>query len=327
MVFMTGLVGSIITTPTAEAACSYNGYLNSGGNCAVSWVNATPYQFQFQNQNQYQYAPVGNIQYLQNYILQLQALIRQLEQLQAGSGWYPSTPSGVSAVDVRTNSATDVRDDRATLRGEVDFNNQDEATVYFQWGTTAASLRTETPQVVLDEDDDNEDFSVTITDLDDNRAYYYRAVAEDERGRRDYGAVLSFRTDDDDWDDDDDEDYLEVTTYSAQDIRDDEAELRGMVEMNDFDDGIVFFVYGEDEDLIDDVEDDYDRYSEVEEEGDDLQKVLIDTSLDFDRTYYETVVDLDDDTRIYYNLCVEFDDEDGDERLVCGTPRSFTTLD
>ncbi len=303
------VTGTTFSAPTAEAAASWNGILNSDGRALVSY------------QNQYQYGNMYSVSYLQEYIRQLQALLEQLQRMQQYN--YDYTYSN-SAVDVTTRSATNVEDDRATLRGEVDFNNEDEVTVYFRWGTSASNLRYETTNIVLDEDDDETDFSATITGLNDDTTYYYRAVAEDEDGRRDYGSIMSFRTDED-GSSSSDEDYPEADTDNAENVDEDSAELHGSVDMNDFNNGDVFFVYGEDEDQIDDVADDFDSYSDVDEDGDDLQKVLVDGDLDGDKSYWLKINGLDDDTDYYFAICVGFEDEDNDDTLVCGNTEDFTT--
>jgi len=123
----------------------------------------------------------------------------------------------------------------------------------------------------------------------------------------------------------DNDEEPDVETDSARGIEDDEAELRGSVDMNDFEDGEVFFVYGEDEDAIEDVEDDFDSYRDVDEDGDDLQKVRVDSSLDGDDDYEETVYNLDADTDHYFTICVGYEDEDNDDVLECGDVEDFTT--
>ncbi len=307
--------GVVATTPSVEAACSYNGYWHSSGKCEKSFRNE--YRF-----NNYSYRTTYTTEYLQQYIRQLEALLRQLQALQHNGGGF-----GDSDVDVVTKSATDIDDEEATLRGEVDFNGEDEATVYFRWGSAASSLSKETTHVVLDEEDDRAAFEATITDLDEDKTYYFRAVAEDENGDRTHGAILSFRTDDDDTDDDADDDRPVATTDDADDVTDDSAELNGDVDMNDFEDGYVFFVYGEDEDQVSDVADDFDNYQDVDEDGDDLQKVAVDSDLDDAEMYTADISGLASDTEIFFALCVAFEDEDGDDVIVCGDTESFTTDD
>ncbi len=123
------------------------------------------------------------------------------------------------------------------------------------------------------------------------------------------------------------DDRPDVDTKSARDIEDDSAELRGDVDMNDARNGIVFFVYGQDEDKIEDVEDDYDEYDDVrdDEEDDDFEVVKVDNDLDDDDSYDEEVDNLEEGEDYYFVICVEYDDEDGDETLECGDVEDFET--
>ena len=120
-------------------------------------------------------------------------------------------------------------------------------------------------------------------------------------------------------------DEPEVTTDDAENIERRDAELNGEIDMNDAEDGTVFFVYGEDEDQIEDVERDYDSYSDVDEDGNDLQKVKIETGFDGDDTFSEDIEDLDPDTQYYFTLCVAYEDGDEDEVLTCGRVEEFET--
>lgn len=121
------------------------------------------------------------------------------------------------------------------------------------------------------------------------------------------------------------EDEPEAHTDRATNIDRNEAELRGEVDMNDFDDGEVFFVYGTDEDLVEDVEHDFDSYSDVDTRGDRLQKVRVDSSLDGSDDYREYIYGLDRDEDYYFRICVGYEDEDNDDVLVCGDVEEFTT--
>ena len=120
------------------------------------------------------------------------------------------------------------------------------------------------------------------------------------------------------------DDAPDVKTLSARDVDEYSAELRGEVDMNDSRNGRVFFVYGEDRNDIEDVEDE-DRYNDVDTNGEDIRKVLMDNDLDDEDDYGRYVYGLDDDTRIYFRLCVEYEDEDGDDRLECGDVEYFRT--
>ena len=97
--------------------------------------------------------------------------------------------------------------------------------------------------------------------------------------------------------------------------------------MNDFRNGEVFFVWGEDEDQVSDIEDDYDEYDDVEEDGDDLQRFLIDRDLDDKGNYFVVIGGLDDDTDIYFTLCVGYEDEDSDMVIDCASVKDFRTDD
>jgi len=261
-------------------------------------------------------------------IAQIQVLLAQLNALDGG-GYY--VPGGNSAVDVETQSVRSPERDRAQLVGEVDLNGEDMAYVWFEYGTSRA-LTQKTGEARID-DNDPERFLYTLRDLTPYRTYYYRAMAEDDRGRIAEGETRSFSTDSryddwDDWDDDDfDGDEPEVETDNASRITDSSAELRGEVEMNDAEEGLAFFAYGEDEDLVIDIERDYDRYDDIDEEGDDLQVVEVDDRLDDgdDVNYRMLVTGLDDDTDYYFAFCLQFEDEDGDEMIMCGDVEDFTT--
>lgn len=122
-----------------------------------------------------------------------------------------------------------------------------------------------------------------------------------------------------------DDDEPEAYTDTATNIDRYEARLRGEVDMNDFDDGEVFFVYGTDEGQIEDVERDYDSYRDVDTDGKRLQKVRVDSGLDGSEDYSYTVSDLSRDTDYYYQICVGYEDYDGDDALACGGVENFTT--
>lgn len=245
-------------------------------------------------------------------LIQLHALLRQMDRLQDQS--YLG-----SEVQVATRSAIDIEENEAVLRGwVVDFNDSDYADVWFELDTDRSDLdqKTNTERIMSDEDNE---FEKRVTGLKEDTTYYFRAVGEDDEEELDYGTVLNFRTDGEQ------EDGPDVTTSSAADITDDSAILRGSVDMNDVRNGKVFFVYGEDQGLVEDVEDDYSTYADVVEYGEDLQKVLVDNDLDDASLYEVEVMSLDSNTDMYFNLCVAYEDEDNDDVITCDSVRSFTT--
>lgn len=248
--------------------------------------------------------------------------------------------------DVTTDSARDIEDNEAELNGEVDMNDFNNGEVFFVYGEDedqVADIEDDYDEytdidedgddlqvVLMDSDlDGHDDYSLTVYNLDDNTEYFYQICVgyedEDDDEVIDCGGVEDFETDRNGSSNNNNDDEPDVNTLSAKNIEDDEAELHGEVDMNDFDDGIVFFVYGEDEDQVADVEDDYDTYSDVDEDGDDLQKIKVDSSLDGYRNYWELAWGLDDDTEYYFQICVEFEDEDNDDKIICGGVEDFET--
>lgn len=228
---------------------------------------------------------------------------------------------------VQTRSV-DTDNDRATLSGTIYTGNIDYVYVWFEYGENPNFLNDSTSERKIDGDNGSVTFEKTITGLDEDTRYFFRAVGEEKNGRRAYGAIMSFVTSDDydsDDDSDDDEDIPEVNTGDANNITDDYAKIEGDVDMNDFDNGIVFFVYGEDESQVEDISDDYDTYNDIDEDDEDLQKVKVDSSLDDDDSYTLGISNLNDDADYYYRMCVQYENEDGDDEIQCGDVESFTT--
>lgn len=305
---------------SANAMCSPNGYINSGGKCGQSFKWEKKEKKQDFNYS-WKYGGNGyNTDYLQAYINHLLALLAALENANDDD----DEDNNDGDVYVRTLGAIDINEDSATLRGAIDMRSEDEAELYFEYGDSVSDLDTDTARMTLDESDDDEVMEKTIDGLEDDTKYFFRAVAVDEDGEKDYGVIYSFFTDDSD-DDDNDDVHPTVTTNAAEDVDTDSADLRGTVDMEDFENGVAFFVYGEDEDQIDDVEDDFNSYDDVDDDDEDLRKTLVDSDVDGTEAYEHTVTGLDENTNIYFALCVAFEDEDDDDTLECGTTRTFET--
>ena len=303
----------------------------------VAPVN-TPFQTQFKVQSQNQYYN-QNIQSLLQQIAQLQRLLLQLQSdsvLSSNANFSSNSNSNFnsnfrndSEVEVNTRSATDVRDDYARLQGEVsDFNRSNYADVWFEYGRSSSNLDKRTPIIRIDEDED-EDLAIGIGNLREDTRYYFRAVAEDDDEEKAYGSIQDFFTRDDgrnnNFSNNRTEDTPDVAVQNAFDVDEESARFEGDVDMNDFKNGEVFFVYGEAEDQIDDVANDYESYSDVDEDGDDIQKFRVDSSLDRQSEYEIRVTGLDDNTDYYFALCVGYEDEDTDDVIECSSTRSFET--
>lgn len=281
------------------------------------------------------YYPVYQVQNMQELLVYLNSLIAQLNALQeqqrnlygnttynSGGGFYTSRKYNYD-VEVETNKARSIDEESATLYGEVDLDDASYAYVWFEYGQKGR-FNYETDDERIDEYD-SETFSENIDNLDEDEKYYFRAVAEDPSGHRVYGDIQSFITDDNGGSSSSsDDDEPDVETDDVEDVDEDSARINGEVDMNDFDDGTAFFVYGEDEDAVDDA-DREDEYRDIDEDGDDLRKYKIYTNLDGKRSFWLEIHGLDDDTDYYYRMCVEYDDEDNDPAIICGDTENFET--
>jgi hypothetical protein len=244
---------------------------------------------------------------------------------------------------VRTRSARDIEDESAELRGSVDMNNAENGIVFFVYGQDESQIEDveddydEYDDVKDDEEsddfeiervernfDDRDDFEEQVNNLEEDEDYYFILCVEYEDRNGDEtlecGSLEEFTTDDDD----DNDNEPDVETDSASDIDDDSAELRGSVDMNDFNNGRVFFVWGEDEDDIDDVENE-NRFSNIDENDDDIQKQSVASNFSGNDNFEIDVFNLDDDTRHYFRICVEYEDDGNDDTLECGNVEDFET--
>lgn len=227
-----------------------------------------------------------------------------------------------SGIQVETIDAESVEDEYAVLRGVLTFNNTNFARVWFEYGDDEDYLDYETQRVLVNKTYTPVILNMEVEDLDKDQEYFYRIIAEDQNGRISTGEIVEFFTDDNG---DSDDETPDVETEDVSNIDYNSAEIEGSVDMNEFENGLVFFIYGQDEDLLDEVQDEYDTYSDIDEEGDDLQKVEVDDGLDDNDSYQEEITGLEEDTEYFYAMCVQYEDEDGDDVLQCGDIESFDT--
>jgi hypothetical protein len=61
------------------------------------------------------------------------------------------------------------------------------------------------------------------------------------------------------------------------------------------------------------------------EDDQDLQKKRVDVDLDTDRAYELDIDNLDEDTRYYYAIGVEYEDTNNNERIILGDVENFRT--
>jgi hypothetical protein len=90
-----------------------------------------------------------------------------------------------------TNDATEITANSATLKGDLtDLNDSVGADVSFQWGTSSESWPNETPAYLAKAGA----FSFSLTGLNSNTTYYYRAKADSGNYGTTYGDEKSFAT-------------------------------------------------------------------------------------------------------------------------------------
>jgi hypothetical protein len=262
---------------------------------------------------------------LQQIVLLYQRLLQLRVQLDALQGVVQGSAQ-TSQLSVQTDTVKLLSNSRVELNGQVTLKKDGDARVWFKYGPTVA-LSNKTLWHAIDnkQSGDSFDFSSELKDLSNSKTYYYRAMAEDENGHVAQGVTKSFTyRNSNSSNNSNNNNEPDVTTGDVTDITQDEARLEGEVDMNDFNNGEVFFVYGEDEDAVDSA-DNENRYKDIDESGSDLRKVVVSTSFDDSDTFTKSVSNLNDDTDIYYRLCVGYTDDNDDDVLTCGDVENFTT--
>lgn len=267
---------------------------------------------------------IATLQQLVQLYQRLLELQLQLEALQSGT----QGSSETSQVSVQTDSVKLVNTSNVEMNGRVTFKESGDARVWFEYGPTIA-LSNSTPAQALDnkQSGSSYDFTRTLNDLSKNKTYYYRALAEGENGRTAQGTTKSFTytgSNSSNNDNSNNDNEPDVATGDVTNVTYSSARLEGEVDMNDFGNGEVFFVYGEDENAIDDASNES-KYNDIDESGSDLRKVVVSSSLDNDDTFTKSISNLQDDTDIFYRLCVGYTDDNDDDVLVCGDVENFTT--
>lgn len=257
-----------------------------------------------------------------------------------GNFYFNSVSGGDGGPDVETEEVDNIDEDEAELQGNVDMNDAEDGIVFFVYGQDEDHIEdidSDYDNYDDIDDDDGDDFEVeevdnnldgyesydvTIDDFEEDETYYVvLCVAyEDDDNNEDLecGEVEEFETDDDS------SEKPDVEVLNPTNVDEDSAELRGEVDMNDFEDGTVFFVYGEDEDQVEDAAEE-DTYNDIDEDGDDLRKIILDTSVDGFQSFEQPVYGLNENTDIYVLFCVAYEDNDTGDELECSEIDSFET--
>ncbi|OGM91292.1 hypothetical protein A2755_02770 [Candidatus Wolfebacteria bacterium RIFCSPHIGHO2_01_FULL_48_22] len=127
---------------------------------------------------------------------------------------------------VKTNPAHEITHTSAQLRGYVDGNGFS-ASYWFEYGTQSTNLTSVTP--TQDVSLVARDVESVITGLNPDTRYYFRIVAQNERGKS-FGAILTFITNDDG--NGGGGSAPDATTQDATDITKTSARLHGAVDPN-----------------------------------------------------------------------------------------------
>lgn len=229
--------------------------------------------------------------------------------------------STVAVVSVRTDPVRDVDDNRATLRARVTFNDAPYTNVWFLYGDGPDDLHVYTGRLrVAANGDRYHDVEYVFDDLDPNTTYYVRAVVQDHFGQYAYGDIRSFTTRADILNQTPTIDLgrtTDVTPYSAAFSAD--------VDMNDGEDGIVFVIYGENRDVLRRVMETHNRYADIRERGDELQKVLLSTGVWEFQEFDYMARDLEPNTRYYFAVGVEYRNEFRDRVMLYSSMQSLST--
>lgn len=295
----------------------------------------------------------AQIQALLNQVYALMAQIKTLQQNANYTTTYTVTPYVPSTsytnygtyyypnyyqynVQVTTEGSNSIDRNSEELQGSVSLNGAPYANVWFEYGSNG-NITSKSDSRRLST---NDNFTIDVDGLNSNSRYYYRAVSEDPSGTRDYGSLMSFTTGSSNnnnnycYDRYNNRYYCDsnhnngnepdATTQGADNVSSGSVELHGRVDMNDFENGTVFFVYGKDRNKVEDVENE-DRFGSIYEYQQDLQKVQVYSNLDGSRTFWDDEYGLDSNSRYYYRICVGYEDNNNDDAITCGDVENFYT--
>lgn len=249
-----------------------------------------------------------------------------------------STPPARDNITLTTLSPQNIEKNSATLRSNIVVPAGTSTQAVFVYGydqalvAAAATQYTRVTDMTADIDDRRRfapagrvtatrgDVSASVRQLALATTYYYRLCANWAQGLV-CSPIKSFTTND----------RSRFSRFVAPQVRmdrtsgigSDQATVSGSVTLNDAQRGTAFIVYGEDQSRVSGVVSN-DSYSDVNESGDNLQKIRVASNMRGSRSFSRTISSLDDETDHYYRLCVEYDgDRDG---LLCSNVQRFKTF-
>lgn len=133
------------------------------------------------------------IAYLYGRIVQLQEIQKMIQNGSTQS----SSQSLFDYVTVETQKADDITDITAVLRGETWLFGKATAQVWFEYGQDEDFLDFKTKKVSVRSAYDRA-ARIKVSYLEPDERYYFRLVAQDNKGILIYGSIFSFRTDESD---------------------------------------------------------------------------------------------------------------------------------
>lgn len=220
-------------------------------------------------------------------------------------GLYNTPKALATSPTVTTNDYDNVTESSATLYGELTdagTYNVDDITGYgIAYGTSSSSSTMTKKTIGTSGLSEGEEFEKSITGLNSNTKYYYRAFVKFSSNTYYYGGVQYFTTDSSS-----STDKPEVTTDAAEDIGNDSATLNGVIDSaGDSDITSYGFYWGASTSSM-----------TKEEIGDESDSMNDGDSFDYDLS------DLDTDTKYYFKAYAT-----NDAGTTYGTVKYFTTDD
>lgn len=246
-----------------------------------------------------------------------------------------------SVPTVSTQRAENIQGYSATIKGNYRLNSAENATAFFVYGESQSLVDSipadyDTYADVIEARENLQKIRMgaqakstdsperQIDDLERDTKYYYRlCVAYDDKNATEIrcGRTLSFTTDTKDRN-------IPLVRSSQVVVSGIVAALSATIDMQDYNSGHVFLVYGTNENSIERVSS-IKRFTQVSQNGNSIQRVSLNIDFDGRNTLTKNITHLLNLSTYYYRFCVEYEALDDYNRetffLSCGDTNSFTT--